>query len=199
MAAKSAALKAKWPEILQRIAEGEALATICREYKKTGFPSYHTVDGWLKGDEAGDLTREYARACEARGDYYGFLVAEIGWKVMRGEIGHQEARVAIDAFKWTAGRMAGSRWGDKVTHDHKGLTGNAIVFNLGASAAGEAIVESISERATDALSDGTDPAHAEKLGLLSALSDDPSRTGRGKEGDVTVVDAEVVEPPDDPS
>ena len=45
---------------------------------------------------------------------------------LTGRIDSDRARVAIDAFKWTAGKMAPKRYGDKITNEHTGPNGGPV-------------------------------------------------------------------------
>lgn len=88
--------------------------------------------GINKGDAwrvmQGDLTlaTRYARARECRGVVHGDDIAEMGEKVVRGEIPPDVARVALDAMKWAAARMAPKFCGDKVTQEHTGPNGGPV-------------------------------------------------------------------------
>lgn len=60
------------------------------------------------------LQGAYDTARAVRGEHFGEKVSEIAEGVLDGTYGHQEARVAMDAYKWTAARMAPKAWGDKL-------------------------------------------------------------------------------------
>jgi len=94
-------------EICDTIASGNSLRAVCR---KMGIAK-STVFKWLHDHP--DFLDHYTRAREIRGEFYGERVSEIGIKGEGGEIDPQVARVAIDAYKWTAARMAPKSWGDK--------------------------------------------------------------------------------------
>ena len=86
------------------------------------MPSESTVRNWLarganasEGDEAfSSFLRQYAHAREAQADTDADEVGDIGRKTLAGEYDPQAARVAIDALKWSAGKRAPKKYGDKV-------------------------------------------------------------------------------------
>ena len=82
----------------------------------------------INGDEA--LQTRYARAREARGHAQGEAVGELGQAVLAGVYPPDVARVALDAMKWSAARMAPKVYGDKVDLTHAGPGGGAIPLSL---------------------------------------------------------------------
>jgi hypothetical protein len=69
---------------------------------------------------------QYVLAREAVGEHYGDQVTNVASGVLLGKIEVDRARVAIDAYKWTAGRMAPKVYGDKQQHEHTGPGGGPI-------------------------------------------------------------------------
>lgn len=103
-------------EICRRIADGESLRSICRDKH---MPELATVHRWT-GDSSHPLCDQYARARDKQADYFAGRVAEVADDTLNGKYDPQAARVAVDAFKWTAARMAPKRWGDRQHHEHTG-------------------------------------------------------------------------------
>lgn len=97
--------------ILARIACGESLATICKD-KDT--PAISTVFKWLS--ENPELSDRYARARSAQADFKFEQITEITERVLRGEVDPHAGRVAIDAYKWQAGKLRPQVYGDRVEH-----------------------------------------------------------------------------------
>ena len=105
-------------DILERLANGESLRAICRDD--------HTPSIWAflrYVDKSEEAAQQYARARESNGDYHGSSVAQIAADVVAGVIPPDVARVAMDAHKWTAGRLKPKVYGDKVEVEQR-------VFNV---------------------------------------------------------------------
>jgi hypothetical protein len=105
-------------DIVARIAAGQSLNTIC---KTEGMPHISTVFDWLK--RYGDFADSYARARSAQADAKFEAISDITEQVLRGEIDPHAGRVAIDAYKWQAGKLRPSVYGEKIEHVIK--SGNA--------------------------------------------------------------------------
>lgn len=61
---------------------------------------------------------------------FGEKVSKVADDTLAGKYGADVARVAIDAYKWTAARMASSHFGDKIAHEHGGPNGGAIPHQM---------------------------------------------------------------------
>lgn len=96
-------------EICTQLVEGKSLAEICRQ---EGFPSYSTVVKWR--NDIPSFSANYARAREDQADTDADTIGDIARKVAQGEMDPQAARVAIDAYKWTAGKRKPKVYGDKL-------------------------------------------------------------------------------------
>lgn len=83
-------------------------------------------EAWRLMQRDVELATRYARARECRGVVHGDDIAELGDKVVRGELQPDVARVALDAMKWAAARMAPKFCGDKVTTEHTGPNGGPV-------------------------------------------------------------------------
>jgi hypothetical protein len=108
------------PDLFEAIAEGKSLRQACVD-QGLDPPSTHR---FIEADDR--LRQQYAHARAVRGDALGTKVAEIAQLALDGEVAPDVARAAMDGFKWTAGRMAPKRWGDKVAHEHTGSDGGPI-------------------------------------------------------------------------
>ena len=115
MAPRMAMTKEIADEICARLIEGKSLAEICRD---DAMPQYRTVFEWLANDETFAL--DYARAREAQGDADADKIGDIANQVVLGMMDPTAARVAIDAYKWTAGRRKPKVYGDKLDVNHGG-------------------------------------------------------------------------------
>lgn len=97
--------------IIERIVGGESLRTICRD---KDMPSTTTVFEWLAGNSA--FAERYARARDAQADAAFEEIGEVARKVRDGKIDPHAGRVFIDAVKWQAGKLAPSKYGDRIDH-----------------------------------------------------------------------------------
>ena len=123
-----------WPaetrdRILERIADGEALAAICRE---DGMPHISTVFDWLSAEP--DFADKYARAREQQADKLADEIVSIADEAVvlakTDESGAVELaldsvavarnRLRIDARKWVASKLKPKKYGDKIEHEHGG-------------------------------------------------------------------------------
>ena len=106
-----------WLEVTQRLADGESMRSICSD---DHMPHTSTMYRWLA--DADDVVRDqYSYAMELRGQNFGERVTDIAEKVlgMQG-LDPQAARVATDAYKWAAARLAPKRYGDRMETHHTG-------------------------------------------------------------------------------
>jgi len=92
-----------------RIAEGEGLSEICRS---KGMPRLSTAYKWLH--EQPFFMENYTRAREMQADTDADKIGELAAKVVNGQMDPQAARVAIDAYKWSAGKRKPKVYGDKL-------------------------------------------------------------------------------------
>jgi transposase-like protein len=109
--------------ICERLAEGASLAEICRE---DGMPAQRTVFQWLTKHES--FAHDYARAREAQADADADAIGDMAAQVRRGELDPTAARVAIDAYKWTAGKRKPKVYGDKIDVTSGGEAMKAPIF-----------------------------------------------------------------------
>jgi hypothetical protein len=104
-------------KILERIIDGEAIKTICKD---PDIPSFPTILKWSTGRNgaADNFPERYAAAFELRGEAAADKIIEITRKLEAGEIGHNEARVIIDSQKWIASKLRPKLYGDRREHNH---------------------------------------------------------------------------------
>ena len=103
-------------EIAQKLCRGIAAGlSVAKCCKLEGMPSKDTIFQWLMDDA--ELSDQYARARRARADARSDRIDDIKERVELGEIGHNEARVIIDAEKWQAGKENAERYGDRLQLD----------------------------------------------------------------------------------
>ena len=102
------------PEIADRICEGIAngnsLVSILKEDQE--LPTYTTIMKWLK--DFPEFADNYAHAREHQADHDADKIGDIAENVMKGNIDPGAARVAIDAYKWAAGKRKPKVYGDRV-------------------------------------------------------------------------------------
>ena len=119
----------KTPELLdaivERIAAGESLRSVCRD---DAMPGMTTVFGWLADDE--QFRSKYARARDAQAEVMDDKIVSLAERVEQGDMDPQAARVAIGAYQWRAAKLAPKRYGDKVEHEHTGPNGGPVQTNL---------------------------------------------------------------------
>lgn len=108
------------PDVILRVSEGLSLRKACEELGLHA-PSTHTFI-----DDDPTFREQYARAREIRGEVFGEQVLTVAAAVVAKKIKPDAGRVAIDAYKWAAGRMAPKAWGDKQQHEHTGKGGGPI-------------------------------------------------------------------------
>lgn len=111
--------------ICDRIADGESLRDICREYDK---PNKGTFFRWLATDKA--LADQYAKAKEAQAEFMADEIMNIAddgtndWIEQRGDDGAIKAykfngeavarsRLRVDARKWVAAKLLPKKYGEK--------------------------------------------------------------------------------------
>lgn len=113
-----------FPVILDAIASGKSLRAICKE-----IGVHHSAaSSAMRTDD--DLAAQYARAREERADYYAESILATAQATLAGRIKPDAARVAIDAFKWTASKMSPKKYGDKVVSEVSGPDGGPVPHEL---------------------------------------------------------------------
>lgn len=94
--------------ILERIASGESLRSVCRD---DGMPSVPTVCRWVIEDSPPGFAEQYARA---RAMQTEALVDEIPALADDESKDPQRSRLQVDARKWVASKILPRKYGDKL-------------------------------------------------------------------------------------
>ena len=97
-------------EILDQLAEGKTLRSICRE---PGMPSARTVNRWATDDVNGFADR-LERARKLQGDSLFDEVLDITNEQFIDNVEVQAARLKVDARKWFLAKLYPEKFGDKV-------------------------------------------------------------------------------------
>ena len=92
-------------EICRRLAEGESLRAICRD---EGMPSAPAVLGWRDAEPA--FAEQYAHARDLQADAIAEQALDEATKATDPGLG----RLAFDARKWFASKVAPKRYGDRM-------------------------------------------------------------------------------------
>jgi len=108
----------EWAErFCELLAQGRSVAVICAG---PDMPSQQSVYTWLKQDE--DFLERYARAREAQADKLFKECLEIADAARPEDV--NVARLRVDTRKWAAARLAPKKYGDRISHDVKGVSNN---------------------------------------------------------------------------
>ena len=116
-------------QILEAIADGMGLVTFLKS--RPDMPSYPTVMRWVRDNP--DFAANYAQAREDMADHDADKIADVAKTVLEGKVDPAAARVAIDAFKWSAGKRRPKRYGEKLEIEQTGsvqVTHTLDVSNL---------------------------------------------------------------------
>jgi len=101
--------KEMFNKIIESICNGVSVRQIL---KKDGMPSFCTLLDWMEKDE--ELAKQYARAKQESADFDADNVNYIAELCLRGKVDPANARVAIDAYKWSAGKKKPKKYGDNI-------------------------------------------------------------------------------------
>lgn len=107
--------------ICDLVAEGENLHRIG---KMEGFPPRWRIYEWFKENK--DFSDNYARAREDRADWRAARIDEVVDKMLISQLDPQAARVAIDAYKWQAGKEKPKTYGERQDLNIGGQDGNPL-------------------------------------------------------------------------
>lgn len=98
-------------EILERLADGESLVSICR---RVGMPDRRTVQRWQDDDEEFDAAVTRAREAGM------FVRAEAAVEAAKAAPDAALGRLAFDAERWYVGKLSNAFSDDKAhKHEHK--------------------------------------------------------------------------------
>lgn len=126
--------------ICERISDGATQRELC---SSDDMPGRSTLQRWIRDNEA--FRSQYARAMEARADYWAEELLEIAddgrndW--MTRTYGDQEidvpnpeviarSKLRIETRKWLMGKAAPKKYGEKVDVTHKGDADAPPVFTI---------------------------------------------------------------------
>lgn len=108
-------------KLCARLAGGESLRAIC---SSSEFPDKSTVLLWVVDGKHKEFSDQYRIAREAAGYAHADEALDMRHQVLSGEIGHQEAKVALDALKWGAERMAPKAHSPRMQQEHTSPDGS---------------------------------------------------------------------------
>lgn len=123
--------------ICEEISAGRSLRSICTD---DGVPDKATVFRWLAANE--EFRDQYARAREAQADAMLEDILEIADDgindTFEDEAGivktnHDviaRSRLRVDTRKWAMSKLAPKKYGDKITQEHTGPNGAALMPTL---------------------------------------------------------------------
>lgn len=121
---------ALYNEILSRVECGESVISICKDVGIFNREFY----AFKKGNE--ERETKYARAKEIQQDYYAEEIIQIADNVSKDiekdsegkpyidGFAAQRAKIMIDARKWTMGKLAPKKYGDKQVIDNTSSDGS---------------------------------------------------------------------------
>ena len=107
--------------IINGLSEGKSLKSILDNDKK--LPSRPIIYQWLNKDNNHfdeQFFNNYARARSDSADLDAEKIQELAEKTLSGDYDPASARVALDAYKWAAGKKQPKKYGDKVQTEHSG-------------------------------------------------------------------------------
>jgi len=108
-------------EICFRIAAGESLRSVCRD---DHLPAISTVTMWIVDGTQPEFTEKYRMAREAAGYVHADRIGDIGAGIESEAIKPEVARAAMDAYKWSAERMAPKGHSPRTIQDHQSSDGS---------------------------------------------------------------------------
>ena len=108
-------------EICTRLAGGESLRAICRD---DAMPAISTVLMWVVDGKHSQFMEQYREAREAQGYFYADSILDVASLVGHGELEPQQAKVIMDAYKWTAERNASKAYGPRKAIEHSSPDGS---------------------------------------------------------------------------
>ena len=104
-------------DFCSRIALGRSLRSVVSD---NDMPSHQTVYNWL--GKYPYFVEQYTRAKTDSADADADRIENIAEKVLTGEYEPQQARVAMDAYKWTAGKKRPKKYGERQYIETKDTT-----------------------------------------------------------------------------
>ena len=98
--------------------------------KADDMPSFHHLLKWIEARP--EWGERYARAKQESADFDADNVNYIAELCLRGKVDPANARDAIDAYKWSAGKKKPKKYGDKLdlTSDGEALKSPTYIINV---------------------------------------------------------------------
>ena len=111
--------KEMFNKIIESICNGVPVRQILKE---DGMPTFSALLDWMQKDE--ELAKRYARAKQESADFDADNVNYIAELCLRDKVTPAAARVAIDAYKWSAGKKKPKKYGDMIKIDYNQVDEN---------------------------------------------------------------------------
>ena len=111
--------KEMFNKIIESICNGVSVRQIL---KNDGMPTFYALLDWMQKDE--ELAKQYARAKQESADFDADNVNYIAELCLRDKVTPGAARVAIDAYKWSAGKKKPKKYGDMIKIDYNQIDEN---------------------------------------------------------------------------
>lgn len=103
-------------DIFDKVIEGIVNGLPVRQILKgEGMPSFHHLLKWMEARP--EWSERYARAKQESADFDADNVNYIAELCLRDKVTPAAARVAIDAYKWSAGKKKPKKYGDMIQPD----------------------------------------------------------------------------------
>ena len=110
-------------DIFDKIIEGICNGLPVRQILKgEDMPSFYHLLKWIEARP--EWGERYARAKQESADFDADNVNYIAELCLRGKVDPANARVAIDAYKWSAGKKKPKKYGDMVKIDYNQIDEN---------------------------------------------------------------------------
>ena len=90
--------------------------------KGDDMPSFHHLLKWIEARP--EWGEQYTRAKQESADFDADNVNYIAELCLRGKVDPANARVAIDAYKWSAGKKKPKKYGDMIKIDYNQIDEN---------------------------------------------------------------------------
>ena len=111
--------KEMFNKIIESICNGVSVRQIL---KNDGMPTFYALLDWMQKDE--ELAKQYARAKQESADFDADNVNYIAELCLRDKVTPAAARVAIDAYTWSAGKKKPKKYGDMIKIDYNQIDEN---------------------------------------------------------------------------
>ncbi len=110
--------------IIEQLSIGKSLKSILDNTDFT--PSRPIIYQWLNSKHDNydkSFFNNYTQAREDSADIDAEKIQELAEKTLAGKHDPAAARVALDAYKWSAGKKKPKKYGDKIQTEHSGEVG----------------------------------------------------------------------------